>query len=70
MLEMDRLSELKEIMIIIETLREKLNKMSENIALTDPEIVAASRMFDALLNEYQRIIKEKENRSNDGKIKK
>jgi len=60
---MDHSSELKEIMKIIETLRERLNKMSEEIALADPEIVAASRMFDALLNEYQKLIKEKANRS-------
>ncbi|MBP2652060.1 MAG: Spo0E like sporulation regulatory protein [Firmicutes bacterium] len=53
------MTELKEIIKLIENLREKLNKMSEDKTLTDSEIIAASQMFDAVLNEYHKIMKER-----------
>ncbi|MBP2642468.1 MAG: Spo0E like sporulation regulatory protein [Firmicutes bacterium] len=57
------MAELKEILNIIEGLREKLGKMSKEKALTDPEVVSASQMLDAVLNEYQKLMKEKTGRS-------
>jgi len=53
------MSELKEILNIIEELRSKLNKMAMDKAFNDPEVIAASQMFDAILNEYHRIMKKK-----------
>jgi len=57
------LGDLKEILNVIEELREKLSKMSREKALTDHEVVAASQMLDAALNEYQKLMKDKTNRS-------
>jgi len=35
--------------------------MSREKALTDPEVVSASQMLDAALNEYQKLMKERAN---------
>lgn len=53
------MSELEEILKSIEELRVKLNKLAKNKSLTDPEVISASQMLDALLNEYQKQIKKK-----------
>jgi hypothetical protein len=55
--------ELQEVLKIIEKLRAKLNQLSDGKPLTDPEVIAASQMLDAALNEYQRLMKDKRNRS-------
>ncbi|MBU2702247.1 hypothetical protein Ga0466249_003374 [Sporomusaceae bacterium BoRhaA] len=55
------MSELKAILETIEDLRKKLNQLSEGKPLTDPEVIAASQMLDAALNEYQRLMKDKRN---------
>jgi hypothetical protein len=55
------MSELKAILETIEELRKKLNQLSEGKPLTDPEVIAASQMLDAALNEYQRLMKDKRN---------
>lgn len=55
--------ELKEILNLIEDLRTRLNKLAETKSLDDPEVISASQMLDAVLNEYQRIVNNKVNRS-------
>lgn len=57
--EVMRLSDLDEVLKSIEELRSKLNKIAEGRALTDPQVVSASQNLDALLNEYQRLIKDR-----------
>ena len=57
------LSSLKEVLKSIEDLRMKIDDMTENSSLTDPELMYASRMLDGVLYEYQEIMKEKMNRS-------
>ena len=53
--------ELKELIKTIEELRSQINQMiEEKKTLTDPEIVGASKMLDKVLNEYERLIKEKD----------
>lgn len=54
------MSELEEVLKSIEDLRNKLNKLTNGRKLTDQEVVSASQMLDALLNEYQRLMKGKE----------
>lgn len=51
--------ELQEILKLIEELRSKLNRLSDGKPLTDPEVIAASQTLDAVLNEYQRLMKDK-----------
>ena len=53
------MSDLEEVLKSIEELRSKLNKFSEGRNLSDPEVVSASQMLDALLNEYQKLMKDK-----------
>jgi hypothetical protein len=52
----DELTELAE---IIETLRIKLNAISKDKSLTDPEVIGASQMLDVLLVQYQKILRDK-----------
>lgn len=52
-------SELNSIVKKIEELRRDLEKL-EDRDLADPEVVTASQMLDAVLNEYYRILKCKE----------
>lgn len=53
------MSDLEEVLKSIEELRTKLNKIANEQRLTDPEVVSASQMLDALLNEYQKLMKDK-----------
>ena len=53
------MSDLEEVLKSIEELRNKLNKIAEGRKLTDPEVVSASQMLDVLLNEYQKLMKDK-----------
>ena len=55
--------ELQEILKKIEELRANLNKMTDRRKMTDPEVLYASQMLDTALNEYQRLMKDKANRS-------
>ncbi|MBP2625571.1 MAG: Spo0E like sporulation regulatory protein [Firmicutes bacterium] len=57
------MSDLEDILKSIEELRNKLNKLTDGLKLTDPEVVSSSQMLDALLNEYQKLMKEKINHS-------
>jgi len=57
------MSKLQEISKTIAELRTKLNKIAEGKNMTDPEVVAASQMLDAVLNEYQKLMKDKATRS-------
>ncbi|MCU6790571.1 MULTISPECIES: aspartyl-phosphate phosphatase Spo0E family protein [Paenibacillus] len=43
----------------IEELRQELNRLSRNKDLADPELLTASRMMDAVLNEYNRLLIDK-----------
>lgn len=54
----DGLSDLEEVLKSIEELRSKLNKVAEGRKLTDPKVLSASQMLDALLNEYQKLMKD------------
>lgn len=49
--------ELNDILIRIEELRAKLEQMLNNKDISDPEVAAASKMLDAMLNEYHKILK-------------
>jgi len=51
--------ELKEILNRIEELRQKLHELGMAKGLADPEVLAASQMLDAVLNEYYRLMKKK-----------
>lgn len=57
------MSDLEDVLKSIEDLREKLDDMTENRSLTDPQAMYASRMLDGVLGEYQEIMKEKFDRS-------
>lgn len=57
------MSELEDILKSIEELRSKLNKMAEGKKLTDSEVLSVSHMLDTMLNEYEKIMKNKVNRS-------
>ncbi|MBU4533363.1 MAG: Spo0E family sporulation regulatory protein-aspartic acid phosphatase [Candidatus Desulforudaceae bacterium] len=52
-------SELNKIISKIEELRRELESLN-NRDLADPEVLAASRVLDAALNEYYRLLKSKE----------
>jgi stage 0 sporulation regulatory protein len=43
----------------IEELRLALNEITKEKELSDPEVIIASQMLDAVLNEYHRILKRK-----------
>lgn len=49
--------ELNKILKTIEELRLKLQELVDTKDFTDPEVLAASRMLDALLNEYHKLLK-------------
>lgn len=51
--------ELEEILKRIEELRQKLHELAETKGLADPEVIIASHMLDAVLNEYYRLLKQK-----------
>lgn len=50
------MSELKEIMKVIEGLRSKMLKIKEGKSYTDPEVVAASQELDTVLDKYQELL--------------
>ncbi len=52
----DEIFELKQ---HIQQLRKELNELIENRRLTDPEVVGASQILDALMVEYEKILKKK-----------
>ena len=52
--------DLKGILNTIEILRQKLHSSGEGKVLTDPEVVAASQKLNEVLNEYYRLLKQKE----------
>ncbi|MDQ0086619.1 hypothetical protein J2T12_000013 [Paenibacillus anaericanus] len=53
------MEDLKQLLLQIEQLRQQLNNLNTNNNLTDPEIVVASQMLDAVLNEYYGLMKKK-----------
>lgn len=53
------MDQLKHLLIQIEQLRQQLNELHKNKNLTDPEVIVASQMLDAVLNEYYRLMQEK-----------
>jgi len=53
------LSDLEEVLKSIDELRAKLTQIASGRKLTDPEVVSASQMLDVLLNEYQKLMKDK-----------
>jgi hypothetical protein len=53
---MDDLEKLRE---EIEKLRAHLQKVAQNRQLTDPEVVGASQLLDAMLNEYEKLLGKK-----------
>ena len=52
--------DLKGILNIIEELRRKLHSVGEGKTLNDPEVVAASQKLNKALNEYYRLLQQKE----------
>ncbi|MGE5416678.1 MAG: Spo0E family sporulation regulatory protein-aspartic acid phosphatase [Acidobacteriota bacterium] len=58
--------DLKRILEEIESLRKNLGNVMKDRDTTDPQVVAASQMLDAVLNEYYRVImKMEEKREKD-----
>lgn len=53
------LSDLEEILKKIEELRAELRTVVEGKKFTDPKVVSTSQMLDALLNEYQKLMRDK-----------
>ena len=53
------MSELKELIKEIESLRSKMIKIKEGKSYLDPEVVAASQELDAVLDKYQVMLMEK-----------
>ncbi len=52
--------EINEILDIIKELRDKLDNIIKDKGLDNPQVMIASQMLDAMLNEYYRLIKGKE----------
>lgn len=48
--------ELDNLLQQIERLRQDLHALIADKSLTDPEVVSASQMLDAVLNEYERFL--------------
>ncbi|MCH3965146.1 MAG: aspartyl-phosphate phosphatase Spo0E family protein [Clostridium sp.] len=54
------MSNIKDILLEMQELRKHLNDLvKQKNNLLNPEVIAASKMLDSLLNEYSRIIKNK-----------
>ena len=53
---MDQIEELRE---IIEKLRLRLHETSHGKCFTDPEVIKVSHELNKLLNDYEKLIKEK-----------
>ncbi|BAU28757.1 Spo0E like sporulation regulatory protein [Aneurinibacillus soli] len=53
------MNEIEELLKQIEELRRTLYALATKKKLSDPEVVTASQMLDALLNEYEKLIKRK-----------
>jgi stage 0 sporulation regulatory protein len=51
--------ELTKLMCVIEDLRDKLSKLLEEKGTIDPEVIIASEMLDCLINEYYKLLKNK-----------
>lgn len=51
--------QMHELLKEIEHMRGRLKKIAEGKDLTDPNVVAASQMLDAALNEYCKLVKGK-----------
>jgi uncharacterized protein YlzI (FlbEa/FlbD family) len=49
-------SELKELIKQIEELRSTMIKLKEGKSYTDPEVITASQMLDAVLDKYQEML--------------
>ncbi len=52
---------LDELKAEIQTLRGRLKDLTANRELTDPEVVGASQILDALLLEYEKVLLKKNN---------
>jgi hypothetical protein len=53
------LDDLEKLKQEIEKLRDHLKETSLKYQLTDPEMVGASQLLDALLNEYEKLLRKK-----------
>ncbi|BAU28239.1 Spo0E like sporulation regulatory protein [Aneurinibacillus soli] len=53
------MNEIEELLKQIEELRRTLNSLATEKSLSDPEVLTASQMLDALLNEYEKLIRRK-----------
>ena len=53
-------SDINEVLSIIKSLREKLEQIIDSKGLDDSQVLSASHMLDAVLNEYYKLFKEKE----------
>jgi len=52
--------DIDELLKQIEELRRMLEEMVAEKGTTDPEVVVASQMLDAVLNEYYRLLRKKQ----------
>ncbi|MCE5287097.1 MAG: aspartyl-phosphate phosphatase Spo0E family protein [Pelosinus sp.] len=51
------MAELDDVLKSIEDLRHKLNRLYEQKGTIDKEVIKLSKMLDAMLNEYEQLIK-------------
>lgn len=52
--------EINEVLVLIEEIREKLENIIKDKGMDNPQVMIASQILDAVLNEYYKLIKEKE----------
>lgn len=57
--------ELEEILKQIQELRKRIEELAKNHELTDSGVVKASQQLDERLNEYEKIIREKQSSRED-----
>lgn len=55
------MADIRQLLTMIQELRDYMHDLIDKRKdVLDPEVLAASKMLDALLNEYEKLIREKE----------
>ncbi|WCN36587.1 aspartyl-phosphate phosphatase Spo0E family protein [Aneurinibacillus uraniidurans] len=59
------MNQIEELLAKIEALRKILHSLAAEKGISDPEVLTASQMLDALLNEYEKLIRKKAEKNID-----
>lgn len=59
------MNQIEELLAKIEELRKILHSLATEKGISDPEVLTASQMLDALLNEYEKLIRKKAEKNID-----